>query len=100
MAATCGVQQPACELLCPCKFLALFYLHPSRAIRNAILELSVSIFDVMFCNFGGLFGAIIADWGPSGPRQPAPDGFPDLRRPHESSGAYLGACFRSFSREV
>ena len=75
-------------------------VHPSRAIRNAILELRVSIFEVIFGNFGGSFGAIIADWGPSGPRQPDPDGFPDLRRPHESSGAYLGACFRLFSREV
>ena len=75
-------------------------IHPSRAIRNAILEPRVSIFEVIFGNFGGSFGAIIADWGPSGPRQLDPDGFPDLRRPHESSGAYLGACFRSFSREV
>ena len=48
-------------------------------------------------NFGGPFGAIMDDRGPSGLRQAAPDGFPDLRRPHESSGAYLGARFLSFS---
>ena len=70
--------------------------HQQHPTPNLLIKLQLGLIG----NFGGSFGAIMADRVPSGPPQPAPDGFPDLRRPHESSGAYLGACFRSFSREV
>ena len=53
-----------------------------------------------FFNFGGLFGAIMIDSGPSRPRHPSWGRFlvPDSVR--ESSGACLGAHFRPISREV
>ena len=68
-------------------------LHPSRATRNPLSEPRLWMFDVIVGDFGGPFGAIIADRGPPGPRQLAPEGFRDLRRPHESSEAFLGARF-------
>ena len=50
--------------------------------------------------FGRPFGAIMADSGPSRPRQPPRDGFAAPEFFRESSGARLGAVFRPFSREV
>ena len=58
------------------------------------------VFDAFLVNVGGPFGAVMADPGPSRPCQTALEGFSDLDRPHESSGAHLGTSFRSFSGEM
>ena len=81
-------------------YTALSILRPVAVIKHPLYLSGVWIVDTFLVNFRGPFGAIMADHEPSGPRQASPEGFPDLRCPHETSGAHLGTRCWSFSREV
>ena len=100
----------------PCAFLffSVFYLVVSSFVicLNKFLRVSFFLFFVLFKwlpfylvwiykknsgNFGGPFGAIMADRGPSRPRHPHLEAFADLRSPHESSGARPRTEFQQFS---
>ena len=62
-----AVRQDGEALQFASEWLKLPCLHPSRAIRNPLLELRVWIFDIVFGNFGALIRPIFVHRGASGP---------------------------------
>ena len=69
---------------------------PGALYKKCIVSAESLDFLYISGNFGGPFGAIMADWGPSRPRHPHLEVFADLRSPHESSGARLETDFGHF----